>query len=165
MDDDFFAVFFTYVVNVYRFDDIDGIFKYSRLIEGPQSLLTPHYGAPIWTAATCVVVRRLVNQLLSSLGDALTAAKQVRPLPLEDWVLWKDEKNELRDVTVTELRACRFAMLSYPYYACMVFYIYDKNQPKPDTYTVVISLVPLFFWYTIHGCYGLGRWVIAKKLR
>lgn len=27
---------------------------------------------------------RLVNQLLSSLGDALTAAKQVRPLPLED---------------------------------------------------------------------------------
>lgn len=27
---------------------------------------------------------RLVNQLLSSLGDALTSAKQVRPLPLED---------------------------------------------------------------------------------
>ena len=43
----FFAVFFTYMVNVYRFDDIDGIFTYSRLIEGPQSLLTPHHGAPI----------------------------------------------------------------------------------------------------------------------
>ena len=119
MDDDLFCCFFTYMVNVYRFDDIDGIFTYSRLIEGPQSLLTPHHGAPIWTAATCVVVRRLVNQLLSSLGDALTAAKQVRPLPLEDWVLWKDEKNELRDVTVTELH---------------------------DKYTVVISLVPLFFF-------------------
>lgn len=78
-------------------------------------MLTPHYGAHIGTAATCVVVRRLVNQLLSSLGDALTAAKQVRPLPLEDWVLRKDEMNELRDVTVTELHACRFARLSYPH--------------------------------------------------
>jgi len=97
-------------------------------------LLTPHYGALICTAATCVVVRRLVNQLLSSLGDALTAAKQVRPLPLEDWVLRKDEKNELRDVTVTELHACRFAMLSYPHTMHVWQYLPQKSTKGRNIY-------------------------------